>query len=274
VAHTSNDSLDVIDCKQDKYLRSIPNLVGVAGALVSNEKDMVFTSNRGENTVGIFNHGKDRSLHKIKVGGRPNGLAFDALRNNLLAANVPKPNSQDPVTVSIVNVAEGVMTADVAVPGRTRWAVFDPELERFYVNIADPSEIAVLDAKDPDGLAGAYHIPARGPHGLDLDQRGRRLFCACDEGLLYEIDLESERVSGPWKLAGTPDVIFYNPDLDHLYVTIGDPAVLQVFDTRSMKEIQTVATETSTHTIAYNRDLGKVYAFMPETHRASVYEET
>jgi hypothetical protein len=162
----------VIDCSQDKYLRSIPNLVGVAGVLVSNEKDVVFTSNRGENTVGVFDHGKDWSLHKIKVGGRPNGLAFDTSRNSLLAANVPKPNSQDPVTVSIVDVVKRVMTADVTVPGRTRWAVFDPDTERFYVNIADPSEIAIIDAKDPDGLAGSYHIPAVGPHGLDLDRRG------------------------------------------------------------------------------------------------------
>jgi DNA-binding beta-propeller fold protein YncE len=117
VAYTSNYSVDVIDSRQDKYLRSIPNLVGVAGVLVSNEKDVVFTSNRGENTVGVFKHGKDRSLHMIKVGGRPNGLAFDASRNSLLAANVPKPNSQDPTTVSIVDVAQ-LMTADVTVPSK------------------------------------------------------------------------------------------------------------------------------------------------------------
>jgi hypothetical protein len=53
----------------------------------------------------------------IKVGGRPNGLAFDASRNSLLAANVPKPNSQDPTTVSIVDVAQ-LMTADVTVPSK------------------------------------------------------------------------------------------------------------------------------------------------------------
>jgi DNA-binding beta-propeller fold protein YncE len=141
------------------------------------------------------------------------------------------------------------------------------------VNIADPSQIAIIDAKDPDGLTGSYHIPAVGPHGLDLDRGGRRLFCACDDGSLYEIDLESEKVLEPSKLAGPPDVIFYNPDLDHLYVTIGDPAVIQVFDIRSMKEIQTVTIETGTHTIAFNQVSGKVYAFMPETDRASVYED-
>jgi len=75
VAHTSNDSVDVIDCSQDKYLRSIPNnLVASQGSGI-NEKDVVFTSNRGENTVGVFDHGKDWGLDKIKVGGRPNGLA-------------------------------------------------------------------------------------------------------------------------------------------------------------------------------------------------------
>jgi DNA-binding beta-propeller fold protein YncE len=234
---------------------------------------MVFTSNRGENTVGVFNHGKENGLHKIRVGGRPNGLAFDSSRNNLLAANVPKPGSEDPVTVSIVDMSKRIMTADVTVPGRTRWAVFDPETELFYVNIANPGEIVVIDATDPDGFAEAYHIPAVGPHGLDLDSRQRRLFCACDEGHLYTVGLESKKVSEPSKLAGPPDVIFYNADLDHLYVAIGDPPVIQVFDTKSMKEIQTVKTERGTHTIALNQDRGKVYAFMPETHRAAVYHD-
>ena len=30
VAHTANDTLDVIDCRNDSYLRSIPNMIGVA----------------------------------------------------------------------------------------------------------------------------------------------------------------------------------------------------------------------------------------------------
>src|SRR5215212_997324 len=54
VAHTSNDSIDVIDCSSDQYLYSIPNLTGVAGALASDENDLVFTSNRGENTISII----------------------------------------------------------------------------------------------------------------------------------------------------------------------------------------------------------------------------
>jgi len=76
VAHTVNDALDAIDCAQDRYLHSIPNLSGVAGALVSDDRDLVFTSNRGENTVGIFSPDDEAGLVKVGVGLRPNGLAF------------------------------------------------------------------------------------------------------------------------------------------------------------------------------------------------------
>jgi len=112
--------VDIIDLRHNKYLRSIPNLPEVAGVLVSNEKDLVFTSNRGENTVGVFTHGKESRMEKVKVGGRPNGLAFDPSRGTLLAANVSKPSSTDPITVSIVDVKKKMMTANVIVPGRTR----------------------------------------------------------------------------------------------------------------------------------------------------------
>ena len=47
VAHTSNDSIDVIDCARDRYIESISGLMGVAGALVSEARSLVFTSNRG-----------------------------------------------------------------------------------------------------------------------------------------------------------------------------------------------------------------------------------
>ena len=59
--------MDVIDSHHDKYLHSIPELPGVAGVLVSNEKDLVFTSNRGEKTVGLFPYGREEKLEKVKV---------------------------------------------------------------------------------------------------------------------------------------------------------------------------------------------------------------
>src|SRR5260370_33106905 len=135
VAHTANDALDVIDCVHDRYLYSIENLTGVAGALVSDEQNLVFTSNRGENTVGIFAPDNDAGPAKVGVGIRPNGLAYDPGKDLLLAANVGDPDMPDSFTLSIVKVNEQRVTASVRVPGRTRWTVFDVLAECFYVTI-------------------------------------------------------------------------------------------------------------------------------------------
>src|SRR5512137_3155556 len=140
VAHTVNDALDVIDCAGERYLHSIPNLTGVAGALVSDERDLVFTSNRGENTVGIFSPGDETGVSKVGVGVRPNGLAYDPARNLLLAANVGDPAISGSFTVSVVDVAQHKLIANIPVPGRTRWTIFDPQSNAFYVNIMEPAQ--------------------------------------------------------------------------------------------------------------------------------------
>jgi DNA-binding beta-propeller fold protein YncE len=166
VAHTANDTLDVIDCVHDRYLHSIPNLTGVAGALVSDEQNLVFTSNRGENTVGIFAPDNEAGLAKVGVGIRPNGLAYDPGKDLLLAANVGDPDIPDSFTLSIVNVKERRMTASVRVPGRTRWTVFDAQAECFYVNIAAPAQILVLASDAPDRLRARLQFQL--PDHMDL----------------------------------------------------------------------------------------------------------
>jgi DNA-binding beta-propeller fold protein YncE len=261
----------LIDSRHDKYLRSIPGLTGVAGVLVSNEKGLVFTSNRGEKTVGVFPYDQEEKLAKMRVGGFPNGLAFDPSSDRLLAANVSRQDDPSPITLSMVDTKENILAADIVVPGTTRWTVFDERSRRFYVNISKPPQIVAVDSKDPDGIADSYDIPATGPHGLDIDLASRRLFCACDQGGLFTIDLESARVSKVADLDGPPDVIFYNSKLHHLYVAVGEPGVIHVFDTDTMELVQTVKTEPGAHTIAYNPHTDKIYAFMPASHRASVY---
>ena len=172
VAHTANDALDVIDCVGHSYRGSIAGFPGVAGALVCEEQDLVFTSNRAERSIGMFSAGDEARIATVAVGGHPNGLAYDPGRRLLLAANVGDPARPGVYTVSLVDADARAMVADLPVPGRTRWAVFDPEAACFYVNIADPPVIAVIEAGSPDRVARAFAMPAAGPHGLELDVGG------------------------------------------------------------------------------------------------------
>src|SRR5262245_37525811 len=162
VAHTSNDSIDVIDCARDQYLETVNGLTAVAGALVSDARGLVFTSNRGENTVSVFSPGAERAAFKVAVGMKPNGLAFDPVSRTLIAANLGDPSIPDSCTVSVVDVGRRERVAEIRVPGRTRWAVYDAARETFFVNIASPPRIIAIDARNPTKIAKEYQVPADG----------------------------------------------------------------------------------------------------------------
>jgi DNA-binding beta-propeller fold protein YncE len=273
VAHTVNNAVDVIDCPQDRYLHSIPGLIGVAGALVSDERNLIFTSNRGENTVGIFAPDDEAGLARVAVGVRPNGLAYDPARNLLLAANVGDPAQPGSFTASVVDVTQRALVARIPVPGRTRWAIYDAQGEVFYVNIMEPAQIVIIAAADPTQVATTIPIPIAGPHGLVLDSERGRLYCACDGNGVAVLDTRTRAITDILTLSGVPDVVFFNAGLQRLYVAIGDPGAIDVFDTALMRRVEIVSTEKGAHTIGFDPARNKVYAFLPQSCGAAVYSD-
>ncbi len=272
VAHTANDAVDVID-PAGRYLHSIGGLRGVAGVLVSDEWQLVITSNRRENTIGIFAPSVEPEVVKVAVGLGPNGLACDPARRLILVANVGDAAVPGSHTLSVVALNERTLLAEIPVPGRTRWAVYDGDSENFYVNIADPPRIVVVSSRDPRRIAHSFAVPAAGPHGLDLDLASHRLFCACDAAILVTLDARSGSVLEQTQLNGVPDAIFLNARRQHLYVAIGDPGVIDVLDSKTLQRIETVSAEKGAHTLAFAAASDRLYALLPETHRAAVYQE-
>ena len=273
VAHTANDAVDVIDTRSGACVRSVTGLKGVAGALVLEPIGLVVTSNRGENTVGVFTPDSEDQVAKIPVGSRPNGLAHDPGRGLLLCANVGDPGAPAPPSVTLVDLTARSALDTVPMPGRTRWAVFDPDQRVFFVNIADPSEIVVIDPEHRGWIARRLGVPARGPHGLDLDASRGRLYCACDEGRLVSLDSRSGEAIASLELSGAPDVVFLSAALSRLYVAIGDPGVIDVIDVAAWKRVEVVPTEPGAHTIAWDETTHRIHAFLPRTHRASVFAD-
>ena len=273
VAHTANHAVDVVDCEREEFVRSIDGLPAVAGVLISEESGWAFTSNRGENTIGIFRPGAEDAIAKVPVGVRPNGLAFDAGRKTLLAANVGDPAVPGSFTLSVVDVVARSMRVVIPVPGRTRWAIYDRRLDRFFVNISDPPMIVAVAAEDPRRVDAMYEMPAVGPHGLDLDVDTGRLLCAADDGQFLAVEAATGKTLATVSLSGPPDVIFLDSALARCYVAVGDPGVIDVIDVRAMRRIESMPTEPGAHTTALDPARHLLYVFLPKTHRAAVFAD-
>jgi hypothetical protein len=54
VAHTGDDRVDVLGCAQRTFLRSLDGLPGVAGVLIDEDHDLLFTSDRAAARVSVF----------------------------------------------------------------------------------------------------------------------------------------------------------------------------------------------------------------------------
>jgi DNA-binding beta-propeller fold protein YncE len=272
VAHTATNAIDVIDCRRNVYLRSLPGLPGVAGVLVDSERDLLFSSDRAAARVSVFRCSDETLLAQVAVGPRPNGLAFDTWRRRVYSFNLGEPLGTD-CTASVISVDERRVIETIVLLGRPRWAVFDRSSDTVYVNIQDPAVIMAIDAGGPID-AGRIDVGAAGPHGLAF--AGGRLFCAADGGELVVVGwlLGGPRVEKRLPLRGAPDVVMYDERRQRLYVAIGSPGVVTVFDTGRLEETETVETEEGAHTIGWDPATAQLYAFGPQRGGALVFKET
>ena len=94
-----------------------------------------------------------------------------------------------------------------------------------------------------------WRLPSGGAHGLDIDHSRGRLYAACDDGALVEIDSTSGEVTNVWPIAGAPDVTFFNPATGRVHVAIGEPGLVETIDPRTGTAIQTI-TGIGAHTTA------------------------
>jgi len=273
VANTGGDRVDVLDCRSGTYLRSIANLPGVAGVLIDSEKDLLFTSDRAAARVSILRVSDEAILGHVAVDPRPNGLAFDPDAGNLYSFNLGEPAGTN-CTASVVSVDARRVVATLPLPGRPRWAVFDGKTRCVYANISDPAVIAVIDA-DSLAITRSISVPAAGPHGLALVEGpdGSSLWCAADGGQLVVLEPKFGASSAILPLPGAPDVVMHDRDLQRLYVAVGSPGTVTVFDTSERRELETIATEEGAHTIGWDPVTRRLFVFQPKSCGVGIYEE-
>jgi DNA-binding beta-propeller fold protein YncE len=86
------------------------------------------------------------------------------------------------------------------------------------------------------------------------------------------LDTRSGQILAQDPLSGAPDVVFFDRVHRRLYVAVGDPGTIDVFDTKALKKLASVATEKGAHTFALATDGSQLYVFLPANHRAAIYQ--
>jgi hypothetical protein len=99
----------------------------------------------------------------------------------------------------------------------------------------------ILVASLPDlSPIAQWRLPSGGAHGLDIDHAAGRLYAACDDGALVEVDSGSGEITNVWPIAGSPDVTFINPATGLVHVAIGEPGLVETVNPKNGKAVRTM----------------------------------
>lgn len=270
VAHTGADRVAVIDCQAAVFLRALPGHPGVAGVLIDTDRDLLFTSDRAAAQVSVYRCAQEVLVARFAVGPRPNGLAFDPDRDRLFSFNLGEPAGEN-CTASVIDLNAGRVTATIPLPGRPRWAAYDRASDTVFANIRDPALVLAIDAGSLE-ISRVIDVPAAGPHGLCVD--GERICCAADGNALVVLGRDTGAIEAVLDLPGVPDVVMHDAVLQRLYVAVGEPGVITVVDTARLAPAEIVPTEAGAHTIALDPANHTIYAFLPASEGAAVYQES
>jgi hypothetical protein len=234
IAHTARDCVEVIDHDAGKHIATLPGFPGAAGAVADDGE--VLVTNRGSASVALLDAMSLKTRAVFKTGGRPNGAVIVARSALALAACIGEDGETPTLQRFDLNSQKHV---SIDLPGRPRWCVTDAAAERVFLCIREPS--MVLVARLPD-LSAVTHwkIPSSGAHGLDIDHSRGRLYAACDDSTLVELNSVSGAVTNVWPIGGPPDVTFFNPATGLVHVAIGEPGLVETIDPRTGHAVRTM----------------------------------
>jgi DNA-binding beta-propeller fold protein YncE len=260
VAHTRRDRIEVIDHDAGKHIATVPGFPEAAGVVA--DGGAVLVTNRGAASLAWLDARSLETQAVFKTGPRPNGVAIVPQQGLAIVASIGDEHSDAKLEVFSRDGRHYALD----LPGRPRWCVTDAAGKRVFLAIREPSMILVAALP---GLGDVEHwwLPYGGAHGVDIDHQRGRLYVACDDSALVEVDIGSATAREQWPIAGAPDATFFNPSTGLVHVAIGEPGLVQTIDPRTGASSYTI-TGTGAHTTALVAP-DRLYVFSP-SHRGAL----
>jgi DNA-binding beta-propeller fold protein YncE len=253
IAHTAQNTLEVVDVDTSLHVATLRGFPEAAGVVAGNGS--VLVTNRGSAGLAWVDARTLETRTVLSTGPRPNGAAIVP---SLQAAVVACIGDDAHAPRLQVLGLEGDRRWSVDLPGRPRWCVVDAKEQRVFLAIRNPSMVLVATLPELKAIQH-WPLPADGAHGMDINYVANLLYVTCDGRMLVEVDTESGQVRRQWPLAGGPDATFFNPASGLVHVAIEDPGLIQTVDPRTNTSTQFITARGAKTTALVEPD--RLYVF-------------
>ncbi len=255
-AHLAAGQTYVIELRSNKVVATVTDTPGAEGVEYVAELKKFYTSNAGDNTIGVVDLRQMKVIKKIHTEKKPDGSAYAAPFHKLYVSD------ERGKAEAIVDVTRDEIIKTLHFESETGMPQYDPVARKVYVNLQDQNTFAIIDPAT-DEVVGRYPLGrCKGNHGMALDPERHRAFLSCEENNTMTVfDLDKHEPIAFLPLADGPDVIKFDPGLQRIYVACysGAISVFHQDDADHYRKVEDFPVQHAVHSLAIDPSTHRVY---------------
>jgi DNA-binding beta-propeller fold protein YncE len=256
VANQSNDTLDVVDVKDNKLMKQVSGQKQIHGIAYAADLDRIFVGN-GDGVCNALD-GRDYTLLKSIPVRDADSVRYDPRTRHVFVAGDKRLAVIDAATLDVVT--------NIELPAPPHGFQIDRASPRGYVNTGVPCQVTVVDT-DKNKVVTGYPLGThKGIGPLTLDEAARRLFVGLRrDPRLAMLDQDSGKEVASVHIPEGSDDMSFDGDAKRIYISCssGFVAVLHQIDADHYESVATIATARGAKTSAYNPATKRLYVVVP-----------
>jgi DNA-binding beta-propeller fold protein YncE len=244
--HTANNTLDVFDLDSGKLIKQVPT--GKAqGVAVVPEAGRYCVAVSREQAVVVINSQTLEKTGTIQLAGPADAIAFNPKNHCVYVGHDDGPH------LWVIDTRTEKIVATIDIPEGPEWVLWDASTDRIFQNIKSNDSLLVIDPARNTIRERWATAPAKSPHGLALNAKTHRLFCAGTNGKLAVLNAGDGKLLGSADMVTGVDQIAFDAAKDRLYCP-SSSGKMTVLDTsgNSVKPIGDVTTARGAKTVAFD----------------------
>jgi DNA-binding beta-propeller fold protein YncE len=267
IAALGNNTVEVIDLKNGRLIKSLPGFREPQGIAVLPDARLVAVANGQGAGVQMVNAGDYSAATMIRLGDDSDNVRYDASAKRVYVGFGGG-------AVAAIGSADGKVLGEAKLAGHPESFQLERTGSRIFVNVPTAGHIAVIDRSTMTVVATWPVVAAKANFPMTLDEAGHRLFIGCRQParvLVY--DTTNGKLAGSADIAGDTDDLFYDAARKRLYVSGGEGFidVLQLQPGDRFVRVGRIATAAGARTSLYVPEDNRLYLAVP--HRGSQQAE-
>jgi DNA-binding beta-propeller fold protein YncE len=255
-AHLGPGILYVIDVRINKVVKAIPGVPGITGVEYVPGLRKVYTSDWGEEKIGVVNLQSMSVIKRLATAAKPNGSTYAAPFHKMYVSDTLGK------AVAIVDVEKDEIVKTLEFKSETGMPQYDSVSRKVYVNLRSTNEVAEIDPTN-DTVLGSYPVEGcRYNHGMAIDSEHHRAFLLCGgTKTLTVFALDTHKAIAHLPLPAGADVVKFDPGLGRIYAacSTGFIAIIQAQDADHYRKLGDFPVQKMVHSLAVDTSTHRVY---------------